>query len=503
MYEKAFSCGCIVLMLMGLATGCASRHEATIVPHVTQANRPRLDASGPESPEVSLDEVAHRFQNRLEVLGAENAADPLELDAYGGWVNAPESLRVVEPNGFFQVAKLDGAWWFITPEGNPFISKGATDVSWLGATLAVDAFHEIIVEKYGTEEAWAAASEQRALDWGFNTIGPWSSYSMGDRMSHAIIILDFGGANGPRNPNTVVTDYYDPAFLEHVALMIEQRIPPQLENPHVIGYFLDNEVVWGAPHFLTDKSMLRLYAEFPQGAPGRAEALRFAREAAGSVEAFNAAWNTDITDWRQLETLSGDAFEPETETARAATEAFMLQVFQRYAEIAIDAVRAVDPNRLILGCRFHNYPGDVLFEAAAEHFDVISMAFYEARPPVNEIDAIYERVDAPALIGEWTFKSDDSDIRNPLFGIYAPVVRTMEERSLAYDAYIEAFMRRPYGIGYHWYKWMDNPVLPDQPMTGDNCGLLNQNDEPYEPFITFISEVNRRVERWHAEGVAD
>lgn len=178
----------------------------------------------------------------------------------------------------------------------------------------------------------------------------------------------------------------------------------------------------------------------------------------------------------------------------------MLHVFHHYATVSIDAVRAVDPHRLILGCRFHNYPGDVLFEAAAAHFDVISMAFYEARLPVQEIDGVYPRVDAPVLIGEWTFKSDDSGIRNPLFGIYAPVVRTMEERSLAYDAYVEAFVRRPYGIGYHWYKWVDNPVLPERSMTGDNCGLLNQNDEPYDVFVEYIREVNRRVERWRAEG---
>jgi hypothetical protein len=87
-------------------------------------------------------------------------------------------------------------------------------------------------------------------------------------------------------------------------------------------------------------------------------------------------------------------------------------------------------------------------------------------------------------------------------GIYAPEVRTLEERGLVYDRYVETFMRRPYGIGYHWYKWMDNPVLPESEkrFSGDHCGLLNQNDEPYEPFVSMVSQVNQRVENWHAEG---
>ncbi len=82
-------------------------------------------------------------------------------------------------------------------------------------------------------------------------------------------------------------------------------------------------------------------------------------------------------------------------------------------------------------------------------------------------------------------------------GIYAPEVRTQAERCLAYERYVRGFTSRPYGIGYHWYKWMDNPVLPGERFSGDNCGLLNQNDEPYASFAEFVREVNRRVEVWH------
>lgn len=479
--------------------GCAGS-SGDGVPHPTQGDRPRLRDERNNGPEPSLEEIDRNFNLRLDALRKMNADDPLELDAYGGWKNAPGHLKTSNPSGYFRVEKLGGAWWFITPDGNPFVSKGVTDVNWLGATLAHDAFHDIIAAKYGTEEAWVEAAAKRMLDWGFNTIGPWSSASVMERMPHAGIILDMGGGNGPRHPGAVVTDYYDPAFVLHAGAMAEQRAKPHAEDKNLIGFFLDNEVVWGADHFRTNKSLLQLYAEFPAGAPGRAEALRFLREQSGTLEAFNAAWKTNLAGWAELESLPGDTFAPGTDAALAAAEAFMLQVFHRYIEVSLGALRAAAPNHLVLGCRFHNYPGDALYEAAAAHFDVISMAFYEPRPPVEEIDAIHGRVDRPVLIEEWTFKSHDSGIRNSHFGIYAPEVRTMRERGLAYDGYVETFMRRPYGIGYHWYKWMDNPILPDKRFSGDNCGLLNHNDEPYEPFVTFASEVNRRVERWHASG---
>lgn len=256
----------------GLAAwaGCASQ-PAPLVPHITQADRPRLADTTPAMPPPPLEAVAARYQARLHALRTENEADPLTLDAYGGWANAPASLKAPNPDGYFRVAKLDGAWWFITPEGAPFVSKGVTDVNWLGATLAVDAFHDLMVEKYGAEDAWATAAAQRVRDWGFNTIGPWSSRSMTERLPHAYIILDMGG-HAPRHPDALVTDYWDPAFAVHCAAMMDQRARPHIKDRRLIGYFLDNEVVWGADHFLTNKSLLRLYTEFPPDAPGWAEA---------------------------------------------------------------------------------------------------------------------------------------------------------------------------------------------------------------------------------------
>jgi len=474
------------------------------LPHTTPPDVPRiadnLPSEASKQPGGTDEEIEKQCGLRLDALRKENTSVQLQLDPYGGWINAPQTLNASNTSGYFRAAKLGGAWWFVTPDGHPFVSKGVTDVNWLGAALSTDAFHELLVQKYGNEDAWADASLKRILDWGFNTAGPWTSASMAKRITHSIIILDMAGGNSPRHPKSVVTDYWDPAFVDHCAAMALDRARPYVEDKKLLGYFLDNELVWGSDHFLTKQSLLQLYLGFPDGAPGRDEALRFARESAETIAQFNGAWGTAITDWSQIEAIPLRDFRPKTEAAHALTREFMLKVFHKYAAIAIGALRAVDPNHMILGCRFHTYPGDALVEAAAQYFDVIAMAFYEARPPVKEIDAIFARVDKPFLIEEWTFKSDASGIVNPQ-GFYGPVVRTMAERSLAYDKYVESFMRRPYAAGYHWYKWMDNPKYLEKKYSGDNCGLLNQNDEPYGAFVEHVREVNLRVETWHAQGV--
>lgn len=439
------------------------------------------------------------YQDRLDTLRQENAATVMELDSYGGWVNAPESFGPPEPGDYFRVKKINGAWWFITPEGHPFVSKGVTDVNWLGATLSQDAFHEIMIRKYGNETAWTQAAHARMLEWGFNTAGPWSSHSMTPLVPHSNVILD-SAAHAPRHPNSLVTDYWSPEFAAHAAATAQTRAAPHAEDKNLMGYFLDNELVWGADHFLTNKTLLQLYVEFPSNAPGRSEALRFVRAAAGDLHEFNAAWGTSITGWDQLESLSSKNIHPKTPKATAVTQDFAVAAFHQYAKIAIAGLRGVDPHHLLLGCRFHVYPGDALVRAAAEYFDVISMASYAEMPPVKEIDAICNEVDKPFFIEEWSFKSRGTGLLN--IQMYAPVVPNQHARALAYDAFVEAFMRRPYAIGYHWYKWMDNPWpgISDI-IRGDNFGLMNYRDEPYEPFVVHVREVNRRVETWHTQGI--
>jgi hypothetical protein len=50
----------------------------------------------------------------------------------------------------------------------------------------------------------------------------------------------------------------------------------------------------------------------------------------------------------------------------------------------------------------------------------------------------------------------------------------------------------------HWYKWFNNPWRGiEDIISGDNFGLIDFDDEPYETFISYIREVNHRVEEWH------
>lgn len=52
-------------------------------------------------------------------------AERPQLDGFGGWLKGPQ----LEATGFFRVAKHEGRWYLVTPEGHPFFSLGMNTVS--------------------------------------------------------------------------------------------------------------------------------------------------------------------------------------------------------------------------------------------------------------------------------------------------------------------------------------------------------------------------------------
>jgi agarase len=448
-------------------------------------------ASGEET------ETETAYRDRLNELRIANAGLKVLLDPYGGWMNAPDFFGEPDPDEYFRVKKINGRWWFITPDGHPLVSKGVTDVNYLGATLQDDDFHQILVDKYGNENAWVDASLDRLHGWGFNSIGPWSSRSILDRNTYAEPILNSGMWAPRYNVRDPVADYWSQGFEDHAYAVGISGAAPFSEDKNLLGFFLDNELVWG-PDWRTDKTLIQLYVDFPEEALGRVEVLRFVKEASVDLNTFNTTWGTALASWDDLPSLTSYNFKPGTTEAESVTEDFMVHAFHRYATIAVAGLRAIETNHLILGCRFAWYPGDAMIRASAQYFDVISMAGYHENW-VDEIGAIHEEVDKPFFTEEFAFKAKDSCLLN--VKNYAPVVDTQKDRALAYADYVETLMRQPWALGYHWYKWFDNPKVEDDILSGDNFGLMNYRDEPYTDFITFIREVNFQVETWHAEGL--
>ncbi|HDS08228.1 MAG TPA: hypothetical protein ENO05_11450 [Bacteroides sp.] len=428
---------------------------------------------------------------------------PAEWDRYGGWVNGPR----LEATGRFRVEKVDGKWWFIDPEGNLFWSHGMDCVEfgtqtrtritgreqlfrWLpdpespegnlymeqvnqGDTTRYLSFHALnIFRKYG--EGWKEKSNERIhtrfRHWGMNTIGNWSDPHIYLQRKTPYVLTAYSMKTG------LIADPYAPGFREDLEHSLKSRTE-EVGDPWCLGVFVDNELKWGvkwAPKI--PEQILTA----PPGQPAKKILMQRMKERYTSVSALNSAWKTSFAGWEDF--LENSVVIP---GATTDMREFMKEFASRYYSICREAVKAVDPDMLYLGCRmdFHLYPEDTslnyIIRIASQYCDVVSFNRYrytcsELVPP--------DGGDYPLIIGEFHFGSLETGLLQPGLRYAAD----QDERAAFYHHYVKSALRNPYLVGTHWFQLADQAVTgrPD----GENyqAGFLTVGDVP-QPEIVAVS----------------
>ena len=83
--------------------------------------------------------------------------------------------------GYFSIGELNGRSFFVTPTGQPFYSTGIDHVTPdpdTDQTTGKCPYCETIANEYPTTAAWVSATVSRLRSWGFNSLGPFSNYTL-------------------------------------------------------------------------------------------------------------------------------------------------------------------------------------------------------------------------------------------------------------------------------------------------------------------------------------
>jgi hypothetical protein len=474
---------------------------------------------------------AHKIHS-VEELIARDAAEAAELaaaprlpefDAMGGWATGPQR----EATGRFRTEKVDGRWWFVTPEGRLFFSLGVNCLhrgdstfvtgregwfSWTpqpegpfgafvrqvsgvhsraeaigGQGMAVN-FHGInLARKYGGD--WEPKSRERALArltaWGFNTVGNWSNTDMLTEGKLPFTVTGHSGAAMPVEASSgywsPMKDVYDPQFVPNTRAAMEKLAQPWRDQARVIGYFVDNELSWAG----VGGGVLAS----PPDQPARVVFTGELQEQYGSLAALNEAWGADAVSWDALRLPTRGS-----KAARADVEAFEYRFASHYFKTVRDALAEFAPGQLYLGCRFTiAYMPPPVVRACAEFCDVISMNAYldEIRP------GFLEEYDKPVIIGEFHFGARDRGMFHP--GLVAAADQA--ERAAKYVRYVESVAKSPVFAGCHWFQYMDQPVT-GRSLDGENfnIGLVNGVDLPYPELTAAARELHGHLYRARHEG---
>ncbi len=100
-----------------------------------------------------------------------------EYDRYGGWTG-----KKFQATGFFRIEK-DERWWFVTPEGNAFLSFGINHLSpnFFNQAFNANQWQKIFgIHNISRKEEYHPALRkwflQTCKDFGFNTVGAHNAY---------------------------------------------------------------------------------------------------------------------------------------------------------------------------------------------------------------------------------------------------------------------------------------------------------------------------------------
>ncbi len=444
------------------------------------------------------------------------AAPVLEgRDEFGGWADGPQ----LEATGWFRTEKIDGKWWLVTPSGHLFFSLGVNCInpgdatfvegreSWfewipeedgpfkkciqkrgalkmgepIGGQGESVHFHKVNQQRRFGDNWWDGfrdLSNRRLPAWGFNTIGNWSASQV---MSHTKI--PFVVQTSTRSGRVLaagtgywskLVDVYDPQFPALVEKQIARTVKPFVNNPLVLGYFVDNELSW--------VSIPRAVMDSPVDQPARMFFIEELKAQYGTLEAFCAAWAIKAAAWDDVKfpTVLNDA-------CRADADTFEYTFARKYFDTVAAVLRKHAPNQLYMGCRFTpSYSPAGVVKACAEVVDVVSTnAYYKtiARD-------YYSEVDKPVIIGEFHFGALDRG----MFHTGLQGAADQDDCAAKYAAYVNSVADNPRFVGCHWFQYADQP-LTGRTHDGENysIGLVNVADVPYAELIDTAKKVHQNI----------
>ena len=411
-------------------------------------------------------------------------------------------------------------FWLVDPDGGRFLSKGVNTVRYdqdqIGSTDRVP-YADTCRKKYGGLHVWRAAVADRLASWNFNTLGCWSDELVATAGSSRFAIAptnELGASFKLHRRDQFFPDVFDPAFAAHIRERAGDHCARRCHDAGVLGTFIDNELYW-SPDWRGADELLTLFLNLPSHRPGRVAAIARLQAHYREFSGFNAVWQTPARSWEELGGIGlveapffrmppggpNDALEINANRANPARaafsadcDAFLAVVADRYFEICVSAIKAADPNHLVLGSRFGYQAQQSVIDAAARYLDVISFNCYEL--DASSVIGAYAASGKPCLISEFSFRGDDAGLPNSQGA--GPRMASQTERAQCFERYVTAALRNPAVVGYHWFEHADQPKQGRFDGENSNYGTVTIEDDPYAELTRTMTRINAAAEQIHA-----
>nr|WP_268820464.1 beta-galactosidase [Paraglaciecola sp. G1-23] len=493
----------------------------------------------------SLEELNKNKQQELNALTGELSS---QFSLFSGWAKGPKQ----KGTGFFTTGKVNGKWSFIDPQGYPYFATGldiirlgdaatmtgfdlsdpqtrkgrhvaldsrANMFEWLpeendplakhfgyignnhsGALRKGETFNfqrANLERKYGQnyEQEWLDVTVDRMLDWGFTSLGNWTSPKL--YSNNKIPYFANGWIRG--NYKTVssgqdfwgaMPDVFDPIFAQS-ADKTARRVATEVNNsPWCVGIFIDNEKSFGRSESKNSiyGIVINTLTRDGKEVPTKAHFTQMMKTKYLTIENLNLAWDKSITSWQAFEkgidsSLVNDAQE-------ADYSAMLFAYSEKYFSTINQAVKKYMPNHLYLGARFPVWgmPMEAV-KASAKHVDVISFNAYKEGLIPKQWEFLID-LDMPAIIGEFHMGAMDRG----MFHSGIVIASDQNDRAKMFKDYLYSAIDHPNFIGAHYFQYADGP-LTGRAYDGENynIGFISVTDTPYTEMVEAAKSLNKEL----------
>ena len=446
---------------------------------------------------------------------------PPALDAFGGWPGSREKYGL-QRTGFFHVEKKNDRWILVDPDGNAFFHLGvcalqpADDYTYFAGRERIyewlperdgefqTAFHpdgywkpNVVsfhlvntIRKFGRPydpAAYTARTIERLRKWGFNSAGAFGAGDAGARRQASfphVAHLPLTTWEGfPDVPGTHgVFDPFSNKLRQQCEKLFAEKLPPQADDPLLIGYFLANEPLW--------EEIPGAVAALDGTHPCKRRLAQMLEEQYQTIAAFNRAWETSLPSFAEV---AARGLPVKTRAAQDDMQRFTGIFLDAYFRLVTETFRRYDKNHLLIGNRFQprTIDNETVCRLSGKYMDIVSFNYYTYGFDRDLLARVHGWMgDRPMIFSEFYFSSTgDSGLTGG-----GKDVSSQLERGLAYRHYVEQAAALGYVVGIEWF------TLVDQATTGRwfekyngeaaNTGLIAVTDRPWKGMLAEMMKTN-------------
>ena len=366
-------------------------------------------------------------------------------------------MKKLKSDLFFSVKEVDGHWWFIDPEGNPFFSIGLNHIDSTGLRYP-DNIH-IWREKYQSDQmTWIKKGVAENLKkWGFNTIG-WvqEAVLVGEKNNRYKYCMH-------RHSNNWTVEEYQAAGIPYCHMLPFAEVHQwdlETRHPDVFNEAFEDWCDYVARHYCT------VMADDPN---------------------LIGYFFSDCPNWIHPSynpKLKGPWFNPNMLNSKVGRQEFKAAIDQYYKTI-VESIRRYDKNHLILGDRLEGKQPlpDIVINTAAKYVDVLSFQYFDSYEKIlSDFQKWHEMTGLPILLADAPVPRKRSSRKE-----FMEEGVSYEGQGEEYISYMRHFFKASFMVGWHYCgAYMENRER--------RFGLLNRFDEPNEEITKYMSQINHEIQ---------